>query len=102
MDVLPIPIAVIRKTHFFDGGSWAILFYTTKRPPESAINIKNGDDMNTTDRNAADSDRIAQNASTRYLYGIDVIDGAERIFCAVIIAFSIMCCAVFATVSNWF
>lgn len=44
--------------------------------------------MDATDRNAADSDRTAQDAATRHLYGADVIDGAERVCCAASVAFS--------------
>ena len=58
--------------------------------------------MNATDRNATDSDRTAQDAAIRYLYGMDVIDGAERVCCAASVAFSIMCCAVFSAFSEWY
>jgi hypothetical protein len=87
---------------FCDGGRSIILLDTKMHPAGSTINIKTGDDMNATDRKATDSDRTAQDAATRYLYGTDVIDGAERVCCAASVAFSIMCGAVFSAFSEWF
>ena len=58
--------------------------------------------MDTTESNTADLDRTAQDAATRYLYGMDFIDGAERVCCAASVAFSILCGAVFTAFSVWF
>ena len=58
--------------------------------------------MNTTDRNATDVDRTAPDTATRYLYGMDVIDGAERVCCAASVAVSILCGAIFTAFSVWF
>ena len=58
--------------------------------------------MNTTDCNATEFDRTAQDTATSYLYGMDVIDGAERVCCAASVAFSILCGAVFAAFAEWF